>query len=203
MNEIDPKTPRIRLFQSEALEKLTLIPPAAFIGVWVLVLSFAVWKAFGSVDALTGLGLFSAGLAVWTLVEYALHRYVFHWATSRYLFESLIFIIHGNHHENPEDPLRNLMPPIVSLPIAAAIWWGLGATFGNAGAWFSIGFFVGYVLYDLVHYACHQVSFGGRFASALKRHHLRHHYVDHGRNFAITAIFWDRVFGSKLYLRDS
>jgi sterol desaturase/sphingolipid hydroxylase (fatty acid hydroxylase superfamily) len=31
-----------------------------------------------------------------------------------------------------------------------------------------------------------------------KRHHMRHHYVNEDTNFAISALFWDRVFGSRI-----
>jgi sterol desaturase/sphingolipid hydroxylase (fatty acid hydroxylase superfamily) len=54
------------------------------------------------------------------------------------------------------------------------------------------------VAYDAVHYACHHGEMRGKFGSALKRHHMRHHHVDETGNYAITAIVWDRVLGSRI-----
>jgi sterol desaturase/sphingolipid hydroxylase (fatty acid hydroxylase superfamily) len=36
----------------------------------------------------------------------------------------------------------------------------------------------------------------GRILGALRQHHIRHHYAKQEGNFAITAILWDRVFGT-------
>jgi sterol desaturase/sphingolipid hydroxylase (fatty acid hydroxylase superfamily) len=94
--------------------------------------------------------------------------------------------------------MRNLMPFVVSLPIASLVWLASVALLGASGTWLFLGWISGYVMYDLVHFACHQWPMKGRFGSALKRHHMRHHYVDETGNYAISAIFWDRVFGSRI-----
>src|SRR3546814_4613013 len=93
---------------------------------------------------------------MWTLTEYALHRFVFHWEPKSAVLRRFVFIMHGNHHAVPNDPLRNLMPPVVSLPVAGLIWVGMLALIGTGGNWLFLGFIGGYAGYDLVHYACHQ-----------------------------------------------
>ncbi|MDD3800463.1 MAG: sterol desaturase family protein, partial [Novosphingobium sp.] len=110
----------------------------------------------------------------------------------------LVFLIHGNHQASPNDPMRGLMPLIVSVPVGLLVWAACLALLGAPGTWGLLGFMSGYVIYDLVHYTCHQWPMRGRIGGLFKRHHMRHHYVNEGGNFAISALFWDRVFGSRI-----
>lgn len=192
------KSQRVRLFKNERLEQLTLIGPHSFTLIWGLVLPLVAWSGWGATDFAHGFGLFVAGFVVWGLCEYALHRYLFHWSVQWPPMKSIVFLIHGNHHTCPNDRMRNLMPAIVSVPVAIGIWFGFRAGLGPAGSWLVLGFLCGYVVYDAIHFACHQASSGGALFMALKRHHLRHHYVNDAGNYAISTIFWDRVFGSKI-----
>lgn len=198
MPAIDSSPHRIRLFKSERLEKLTLMSPRIFAVTWGLLLPFVAWIGWGSAAPIAALGLFAGGLLFWTLFEYALHRYLFHLEVDQPVAKWLVFVIHGNHHDNPGDPLRDLMPLSVSLPVSAAVWSSCLALLGAAGTWLFFGWLVGYVVYDAVHYACHHGEMRGRLGAALKRHHMRHHHVDDTSNYAITAVFWDRVFGSRI-----
>ena len=64
-------------------------------------------------------GLAMGGYAVWTLTEYWLHRVVFHFEPERGIGARLHWMIHGVHHDHPNDPMRLVMPPSASLPLAA------------------------------------------------------------------------------------
>ena len=187
---------RLRLFRSARLERLTVVSAGGFAALWAVLL-----PAIGLTGALTAwtwtaVPLMIAGLIVWTFTEYALHRYVFHLQPSSPMLKQMVFVIHENHHAAPNDPLRNLMPPIVSVPVGALVWLLSLAVFGLSGTWFLLGFMVGYVAYDLVHFACHQFPMKGRIGRALKVHHMRHHHLKVGGNYAITGLIWDRVFGT-------
>lgn len=198
MPAIDSSPQRIRLFKSERLEKLTLMSPRVFAGTWGVLLPLIAWVGWGTAAPMTGLGLVAGGLLFWTLFEYAMHRYLFHLKIDQPIAKWMVFVIHGNHHENPGDPLRDLMPLSVSLPVSALVWSTCVMLFGPAGTWAFLGWLAGYVIYDGVHYACHHREMRGTLGSALKRHHMRHHHVDDTGNYAITAIFWDRVLGSRV-----
>ena len=189
---------RIRLFSNERLERLTLISPRLFALSWSILLPLIAWVGWGRPGLWLGLGLFAMGLLIWTLFEYAMHRYLFHLEVEWPAVKWFVFLIHGNHHDNPNDPLRDMMPLSVSLPIAALVWGTCLMLLGAPGTWLFLGFILGYVIYDTVHYASHQWPMRGKIASALKRHHMRHHYVNEDGNFAISAIFWDRLFGSAI-----
>jgi sterol desaturase/sphingolipid hydroxylase (fatty acid hydroxylase superfamily) len=194
----DSSSQRAQLFKSAWLEKLTVMSPLIFSTVWSLLLPTIAWISWGSASAAQGLLLLVIGLFVWTLFEYAMHRFPFHHTSQQSAVSRVVYLMHGNHHDNPNDAMRNLMPFVVSLPIASLVWLASVALLGASGTWLFLGWISGYVMYDLVHFACHQWPMKGRFGSALKRHHMRHHYVDETGNYAISAIFWDRVFGSRI-----
>lgn len=189
---------RIRLFKSERLEKLTLISPWTFAVSWSVMLPLIAWAGWGSENPLHAISLVAAGLLAWTLFEYAMHRYLFHLESNVPAVRWMVFLIHGNHHDSPGDPLRSLMPLPVSVSVGLLVWAGCEAVMGMAGTWAFLGFMTGYVIYDTIHYACHQFPMRGRIGAMLKRHHMRHHHIDDDGNFAISAIFWDRVFGSRI-----
>lgn len=191
---------QVRLFHNPWLEGLTVVSLRSFVVIWAVlipaILSFAVGRA--GAGAAEAFGLFMAGLLFWSLTEYALHRYLFHWQPRWPPLAHLMFMIHGNHHVAPNDPRRNLMPPIVSLPVNALIWAGCLAVFGPAGSWVFSGFVIGYVAYDLVHFGCHQWPARGRLLARLKSNHMRHHHARVRGNYAITGMMWDRLFRTRI-----
>lgn len=192
------KPQRIVLFKNKYLEQMTIISPKTFAVTWSLVIPFVVWTSWGGVSVPYALGLVCAGWLIWSLCEYALHRFVFHLDLDFRIVRWFVFIIHGNHHDHPNDPMRDMMPLSVSLPVSALMWAGLQALAGRDGNWLFLGWVMGYVLYDMIHYACHQWSMRGRFAAAIKRHHMRHHYVDESANYGISSTLWDRFFNTRI-----
>ena len=60
----------------------------------------------------------AGGWVFWTLTEYWLHRIVFHFEPEDGIGARLHWIIHGVHHDHPNDPMRLVMPPSVSVPLA-------------------------------------------------------------------------------------
>ena len=193
--------PRIRLFRDDRLERLTLISPWAFGSIWAPALALVCYTSWGAAPWLPALGLVLAGLLVWSLFEYAMHRFLFHLKPRSAFGRWVIFMVHGNHHIAPVDRYRNLMPPIVSFAILGSVWGLCLLLLGQAGSILFLGFAIGYVTYDGVHFACHQFPMRGPVLRRLRRHHLRHHYGRQDGNYAITAIFWDRLFGTEVPAR--
>lgn len=189
---------RLKLFENAFLEKLTVVSVTWFIVIWSVLLPLIAVAGWGSVSPFAALGLVALGLLIWSLFEYCAHRFAFHWESDSPFIAAAVFVIHGNHHLQPRDLLRNLMPPIVSVPIGLCVWALFFLVAGHVGTWLFLGFMSGYVAYDLTHYACHQWPMRSALGQMLKRHHMRHHFTDDEGNFAITAIFWDRVFGSRI-----
>ena len=136
-------------------------------------------------------------LCRWTLTEYWLHRVVFHFEPERGLGARLHWMLHGVHHDHPNDPLRLVMPPSASVPLAAAFgglfWVVLG---GDWAPPFLAGFLAGYLAYDMIHYHVHHHRPRTRLGRRLRELHMRHHFQDDERGFGVSAPYWDHVFGT-------
>ena len=105
---------------------------------------------------------------------------------------------HGVHHDYPNDSLRLVMPPAVSLTLALIIYWTIFLfvrDYGLTAGLFS-GFVTGYLIYDLMHFATHYSSYKAGWFQRIKKNHMLHHYKNGDRGYGLSNIFWDRVFGT-------
>src|SRR5437868_11187835 len=138
------------MFESRLLDALSRVHPSVPVLIFVpVIVALAVWS-LSRIDVLATIALVAGGYALWTLFEYWLHRLVFHFEPERGLGARLHWIIHGVHHDHPNDPLRLVMPPAVSVPLGALLFALLYATFGSSyGPGVGAGFFTGYLAYDM------------------------------------------------------
>lgn len=143
------------------------------------------------------------GLFLWSLVEYVLHRCLFH--VDKYLPDNRVgitahFLLHGIHHYLPMDKYRLVMPPTLFIILAFPFWRLAHFVFAYnsyaAVEVFSGGIF-GYICYDLTHYFLHHRNLPSYYKE-LKKYHLQHHFADYENGFGVTSRFWDRVFGTQL-----
>jgi dihydroceramide fatty acyl 2-hydroxylase len=183
------------MFESRVLDSLSRVHP--LVPVLIFGPAIAVLEAWTlsrhTVTASTG--LFAGGYALWTLFEYWLHRLVFHFEPEEGLGARLHWIIHGVHHDHPNDPLRLVMPPAVSVPLAAFVFAVLYLVFGpSLSPGIGAGFFAGYLAYDMTHYYLHHFRPRGPLGRLLRERHMRHHFQDETRGFGISAPYWDEVF---------
>ncbi|MEE9374310.1 MAG: sterol desaturase family protein [Saprospiraceae bacterium] len=140
------------------------------------------------------LGLYALGIAIWTAVEYSLHRFVFHFHPTSEFGKKIHFIFHGIHHDYPCDRLRLVMPPTVSIPLAIGFFFFFTLFLSAENIFpFFAGFLTGYLVYDMFHYMIHHVQVKGKLWNALKSHHLKHHYVDDNRGFGVSSKLWDLI----------
>ena len=121
------------MFESRFLDFFSRVHPAIPAIVFLPVVVGGIWLGIdrGLSAGMTAL-LFGAGIAIWTLTEYWLHRLVFHWEPDNAFGRRMHFIIHGIHHDHPNDKLRLVMPPSVSIPLAALFFFGFWLILGNA-----------------------------------------------------------------------
>ncbi len=141
---------------------------------------------------------FGAGLLLWTLVEYLLHRFVFHLEPGKDLDSKIKqFVMHGYHHEFPNHRERLVAPLVLSVPIAVPLAAGCVLVFGNFHwmIWFA-GIVTGYIAYDWVHYYTHHFRPTTRIGKFMRRYHMEHHYKDSDSHFGISSPLWDWVFGT-------
>ena len=120
---------------------------------------------------------------------------MFHFEPEDGLGARMHWIIHGVHHDHPNDPLRLVMPPAVSVPLGAIVFGILYLIFGAGYApGLGAGFFAGYLAYDMIHYYIHHFRARGPLGRMLRERHMRHHFQDDTRGFGISAPYWDEVF---------
>jgi dihydroceramide fatty acyl 2-hydroxylase len=127
---------------------------------------------------------------------------VFHFEPEEGWGAKVHFLIHGVHHEHPNDPLRLVMPPLASIPLAIAFALLYRWVFGYE-LWMPVtaGFLAGYVIYDEIHYLLHHYVPANTVGKRLRELHMRHHFQDDTRGFGISAPYWDRVFRTNVRKR--
>ena len=114
--------------------------------------------------------------------------------------ERIIFLFHGVHHAQPQLKTRLVMPPVISIPLAAifyALFYLFFAVILKAAQWVApvfSAFIFGYLLYDLTHYATHHFPMRGGYAKYIKRYHMQHHYKTPNARFGVSSPLWDKVF---------
>jgi dihydroceramide fatty acyl 2-hydroxylase len=183
------------MFDSRLLDRFTRVHPIVPVLIFVPVIGLLAVEGLLRERTTTVLLLVAGGYLFWTLFEYWLHRVVFHFEPEDGLGARLHWMIHGVHHDHPNDPLRLVMPPSVSVPLALVVLSGFWAVLGkNAALAFGTGFLTGYLFYDMLHYHVHHHTPRTRLGHRLRELHMRHHFQDDERGFGISAPYWDRVF---------
>jgi dihydroceramide fatty acyl 2-hydroxylase len=183
------------MFESRMLDALSRVHPAVPVIIFLpAIVAMAAWSLANASVPVTA-GVLVGGYALWTLFEYWLHRLVFHFEPKEGLGARMHWIIHGVHHDHPNDPMRLVMPPAVSIPLGAAVFGLLYLIFGTHYApGLGAGFFAGYLVYDMMHYYLHHFRPRGPLGRMLRERHMRHHFQDDTRGFGISAPYWDEVF---------
>ena len=132
-----------QLFESEFLNFFSRVHPAIPAVVFVPVIVATEWLGLDGGLAVWELALLSlGGIGIWTLTEYWLHRLVFHWEPDNAFGRRMHFIIHGIHHDHPNDKLRLVMPPAVAIPLAALFFGAFVLIFGTPAAYPLFGGFI-------------------------------------------------------------
>lgn len=188
------------MFENKFLDFFSRIHFSSVPILFVPITGYFVYKSaiMFSVNWLVVAGLFFAGYAFWTLMEYCIHRIVFHHVYTTTLGKKFHYIAHGIHHDYPNDSLRLVMPPAINLTLAVIFYWSFYAVIQDKGltAGFFAGFVFGYMVYDLMHYASHFYNFKNKWFQRVKRSHLLHHYRQPNSGYGLSTVFWDRVFGT-------
>ena len=165
-------------------------------GIYALAIFCAIlWAITGlkSGTQLEALAAVVVGVALWTLAEYALHRFVLHG-------DSPFAKLHARHHAEPNAYIGTptwlsagiilglvFLPAwlIFSMPVAAGL---------------SVGFASAFLWYGIAHHRVHHRPLRSLapFMQAAARRHYQHHNSPGCGNFGVTTEFWDRIFGTRL-----
>ncbi|KAL9931548.1 hypothetical protein V8E36_009545, partial [Tilletia maclaganii] len=151
-------------------------------------------SALSSAAVTKTLPLWSVGVVIWTLLEYLLHRFLFHvddMLPDHQAALLLHFLLHGIHHYLPMDRLRLVMPPLLFFVLQAPFTWLAHRLFPAAVANGIIsGAFTMYIGYDCMHYALHHSRLPA-YIRKMKKYHLKHHYTNYKLGFGVTSKIWD------------
>ncbi|KAA0224841.1 fatty acid hydroxylase [candidate division KSB1 bacterium] len=196
---VSNKDETARLFENDFLEKFTHVHFTVPLFIYVPVILFLLYHTAAKlpITMAAAAGMFVFGFFAWTLTEYVLHRFVFHYEPKTKLGRDIHFLFHGIHHDYPNDSTRLVMPPVVSIPLAflfGSLFW---LVFGpNYFPTMFAGYLVGYLCYDMIHYATHHFSLKSRAGLWLRQHHMRHHFQNEHRGYGVSTPLWDYVFGT-------
>jgi len=186
-----------RLFESDFLEKFTKVHWSVPLWLFVPIIGYFLYRSYflSNLTILTIILYIIFGMFIWTFTEYALHRWLFHLHPKSDFGKRLIFLFHGVHHDYPSDKWRLVMPPSVSLPLATFFYILFRLIFGFVYVDpFFAGFLIGYLFYDITHYAIHHFNIRKKFWKDLKVHHTKHHFQDPELGFGVSNSFWDVIF---------
>jgi dihydroceramide fatty acyl 2-hydroxylase len=197
---VSAKDESVRMFNNPILHALSFVhwttPVFMYIPliVYVMVLSFFEI----TIPFYSDFGLFFVGILSWSLFEYLAHRFVFHYHPTSKIGKRVHFLIHGVHHDYPNDSWRLVMPPIISVPLAVLFYFIFTMSFGSVlGSPLYAGFVFGYVCYDTIHYATHHAKFiKAKWFVKLRKHHMDHHFASPDEGFGVSSFLWDFIFNT-------
>lgn len=193
-----------RMFETPLIERFSRVHPVAPFAFWIpVILLFAARVLSDGVHPAAMAALVLAGMLVWSLTEYVLHRFVFHYIRPSHGVRRLYFVLHGVHHDFPSDGSRLVMPLGVSIPMGVSIYLVLRFLLGVLGGVGTpsieavfIGFGIGYLAYDGIHYATHHFRMTSPIGRWLKRYHMVHHHTGENARWGVSSPLWDWVFGT-------
>ncbi len=187
------------MFETPLIERFSRIHPATPFVFWLPVLGYTAYRSLagGAMGVPAFVGLAITGVLLWTFIEYTLHRWVFHYTGPRPWQRRMFFVLHGVHHDFPQDRDRLVMPLGASIPLGAAFYALFRLVLGPTlvGPLF-VGFGLGYLAYDGTHFAVHHFRMGSRWGRWMKRYHMIHHHTGIAARYGVSSPLWDWVFGT-------
>ena len=193
-----------KIFKNAYLEYLTKTHPLVIWGMYSPILLLLPYYAIAKLEFtfLYTAGIFMAGMLFWTLTEYILHRFAFHYDPKTDRGRRINYVLHGNHHEYPRDRERLFMPAAPSLIMASLFFVLFYLVLGKMAFPFFPGFMFGYLIYGSMHYAIHAWNPPFKWMKPLWRNHHLHHYKHGDLGFGVSSTMWDHVFGTMYDLKN-
>src|SRR5438094_9898770 len=97
---ISNKNETVRMFESDFMEFFSRVHPATPLILYLPVIGYMLYVSLRQrqLSFVAVAALFLLGILLWTLTEYLIHRYVFHYQPKTRFGKRLHYIIHGVHH---------------------------------------------------------------------------------------------------------
>lgn len=191
---------RGRMFENDVLEFFSRVHPAAPFVLWIPIVLFVLFSALssGTSTPVQALAFVPLGWLTWQLMEYFIHKKLFHWAGGTPFIRQISGAEgHVFHHRYPDDDTRLVMPIAVSIILAsliAGLLWLFGRPDVTMPFW--CGIVGGYLWYDFMHWSQHYRKPLTKWGHRLRAHHMSHHFADPDTNFGISHMWMDKVLGT-------
>jgi len=149
------------------------------------------YMSSSELDWFSNIFYFLMGCVNWSLLEYTIHRFIFHgeeyWLPENNTAYVAHFLLHGIHHAFPQDRYRLVFPVlpgyIIQALLARMFYSFLPVDMSHA---FVAGTFAGYVAYDLIHYFLHHSSPKEGYWKDVKIYHMQHHYKNSKAGYGVS-----------------
>lgn len=140
--------------------------------------------------------VFILGLFAWTLIEYLMHRFAFHYPAKSEKGKKAIWLVHGVHHDDPTHPDKLYQPPLTNIILMFLFYISISLMMGKFVYLFLPGIIIGYILYSSIHFIIHNYKPPFGWLKPLWRHHNMHHYRFTNKAYGVSSPFWDIIFGT-------
>ena len=129
---VNTKDESPRMFESNFVDFFSRIHYSVPLFIYIPAITFFIYRSIVMMDVsiLNTVLFLLLGVFVWSIAEYVIHRWVFHFHPKSAFMKKLHFMFHGVHHDFPQDSMRLVMPPAVSLPLGF-IFYGIFYLFKN------------------------------------------------------------------------
>lgn len=143
--------------------------------------------------------LAAGGFLSVNLLEYLIHRYLFHATRFGNKLKKAILDIHMRHHRYNEVEEYAIVPittSFVLISLATVVFFSIS----SGPLIYTLLYFsfmaASYIYHELLHYMIHQKKLSGRFGDFYYEFHGVHHMKDAKKNYCFISPFWDMVFGT-------
>lgn len=183
------------LFKNPILEKITSVNSFHVIYTFIVLACALFFYGFFKNDIgwTSHIALLIFGWLSFSLIEYLMHRYLYHSGEYRRV-SSWQYKIHGVHHDYPRDKDRLAMPLPLAIVVASMFYAMFSLFLGSNTMTFFPGFMLGYALYLYVHYKIHTIKPPQNVFHYLWIHHHMHHHQHDNKAFGVSTPLWDVVF---------
>ena len=136
-------------------------------------------------------GIIIGAWVLWGLIEYIVHRFIFHHKLKNKYLCFFRYLMHGVHHHEPTKTL--FVPILIRLSVLLFILLALKLLLDDRMYLFLIGLEIGVIQYITMHYIIHHKKLS-RYFPKLTHYHYIHHFVETDTAFGTSSLFWDKVF---------
>lgn len=188
---------QIKLFRHPLLNRLIFTNSLVAVSTYfVISLVIAIGGFVWTETTITsGLLLVGAGLLIFTLVEYLVHRFLYHSDDAYEENRGWQYLVHGIHHVHPKEHGLLALPIPLVLAINTPLFCLFYLVAGEYACFLFPGFLSGYATQLYIHYQVHTRK-PNTFFKFWWRHHMLHHYYSERTAFGVICPFWDMVFGT-------